>query len=878
MVREKTKGMSMVLWKSGTTRRVALIAAVATLLALVIPLAGPAAAHTDGEHDLQVTDEVSSNPTGTAHTLTATLSTPALTDGEEIDFEIESGPAVRAVCAPQPDDSCTGGTTSNDGNTPATPDMTCQIPQGESSCSVVFTADLAGTNQIRAWVDDDKNNASTDFDAVEGRNAGSSDCPGSDCTGSGAEAGDRTEVDDTDVVEKSWFGPLPANVVIDCSPEVASNPASGNGSSETYTCQLYDNKSTADTADDTTMSQSGVLIDAENLNGANDPDDSAAAGTPDFNDACTTGNTGSCTVTIAASESQGGDALLCFWIDSDTDSIFDPDGSDLDGGKCNESDELTGSGSASATTIGTTERDDQTDIVRKTWVSRGVATEIECSPESDQNLVGTSHTVTCVVTDAFGDDVSGASVDFSVFGRNTAAQNNSLTDNKGEVSFTYNDSNLPLTQEGQGDTIEGCIDADATPGCPTTGTDGGAGEDVVSKFWFTTLPEPVAVAIDNDLSDSGGACETGTARETTATNQVATSHDLCATVTNSSGQAIPGQEVTFTTSGPGGFWTDEDGDGAVDAGEFSQTSLTTTTDASGRAFATIASTATGTTTITATSGSASDTASKLWTTPAAGARNIDCTPDSATNPAGTSHIVTCTVTDRYGNPVGGVTVNGSESGPGRLDSSASPQTDSAGEVEFVVSSIEGETGEQSIVAEIGSPARSGGANNDPCEQPAGTTTAAEPGGAGTGQDGVSAGNCAETVTKTWGEGPPPDPTVERHPRSVKIKGFRHVPRPNKPRPGLRVKGWVRTDDGYDRCSSEVPVKLQVRRSGRWVTLKTTLSAATDPNGDGRYVWKLRVRHRHGKYRAVAPRLRFNDQDANEIHVCRRATDIRRYQH
>lgn len=868
----------MGLFTSGTIRRVAMIATVALAMALVTPLADPAEAHTDGEHDLQVTAEVSSNPTGTAHTLTATLATPALTDGEEIDFEVESGPAVRVGCTPQPDDSCTGGTSSNDGNTPTSPDLTCQIPQGQSSCSVTFTADVSGTNLIRAWVDDDKNNASTDFDAVEGRNAGPSDCPGRDCGGSGAEAGDRTEVDDTDVVEKSWFGPLPTNVVIDCSPEVATNPASGNGSSETYTCQLYDNKSTSATGDDTSVSQSGVRIDAENLNGANDPDDSAAAGTADFNDACITDGTGSCTVTMDSSESQGGDALLCFWVDSDADDVFDPDGSDLDGGKCNESDELTGSGSASATTIGTTERDDQTDIVRKTWVARGVATEIDCSPESDQNVIGSRHTVTCVVTDAFGDDVSGAAVDFSVFGRNTAAQNNSLTDNKGEVTFTYNDSNLPLTQEGQADTIEGCIDADATPGCPSPGTDGGAGEDVVSKFWFTTLPESAAVAIDNDLDDSGGACESGGTRESTATNQVATSHNLCATVTNSAGQTIPGQEVTFTTSGPGGFWSDADGDGKVDAGEFSESTFTTTTDASGRAFAVIASTATGTTTITATSGSASDTASKLWTTPAAGARNIDCDPDTATNPSGTSHIVTCTVTDRYGNPVPGVMVNGSESGPGRLDSSASAQTDSSGQVEFVVSSIGGETGEQQISAAIGSPARSGGGtDDDPCEQPAGTTTASEPGGAGTAQSDVSAGNCSETVTKTW-EDAPPEPTVVRHSRDVRIKGFRHIPRPNKPRPALRVKGWVRTNDGYDRCSSEVPVKLQIRRSGRWVTLKSTVTAATDPNNDGRYVWKMRVRHRHGKYRAVAPRLRFNDQDVNEVHICRRAVDVRRYRH
>ena len=713
------------------------------IFALVLPLGSIAVAHVDGQHVLQVTPEVATNPTGDAHTLTATLEAPAPAGGEEIDFEVESGPSFRAGCTVTAAGTCTGGTTGDTTNTPTTPDLTCTIPQGQTTCQVVFTSDASGTQQIRAWVDDDKNNASTDFDVTEGRNAGSQDCPGSDCTGSGAEPGDRTEPDDTDVVSKTWFGAVAPTTVLDCSPEVASNPASGDGSTETYTCQLWDSKGTASTTDDTTLASAGTRVDGENLAGANDPDDSSAAGTVDFNDACMTGTNGACTINIVPNEAQAGDALICFWADADSDNVFAPAGDQNDGGGCDEADELTNSGTASATTIGTAERDDRTDVVRKTWVARGVAAEIDCTPESDQNIRGTTHTVTCTVVDAFGNPVAGAAADFDVTGRNAAAQNNSTTNQNGVVSFSYADSNAPLTFEGQADTIRGCIDPDATAGCATvTNTDL---YDTLRKYWFSS--EPTAGLVVLDMSNAGGGddCEnTDAAAESAATNPVSTTagHLMCVTVLNAQGTPIPGETVTFTITGAGNFFADRDRDGTRDAGEddLAGTTFTATTDANGDARASIISTQTGTTQVTATADSRTDTGTKTWTVAATEGRNIDCTPNTATNATGTSHVISCLVTDRFGNPVPGVTISATESGPGRLNTPTSVQTDASGVAEFVTSTVVGESGTQTITGTITAP-RANGTGNDACERAAGDPT------------GTTAGNCADTVTKVWQDAP-----------------------------------------------------------------------------------------------------------------------------
>jgi hypothetical protein len=156
----------------------------------------------------------------------------------------------------------------------------------------------------------------------------------------------------------------------------------------------------------------------------------------------------------------------------------------------------------------------------------------------------------------------------------------------------------------------------------------------------------------------------------TATNPVSTSHTVTVTVTQS-GSPVSGVAVTFTvTSGPN--------TGATGMG---------TTDTNGHASFTYTSNGmTGTDTIEA-SGSVNNTmfsctAMKTWVMAV-----VACTltPATATNPAGTSHTVTATVTQN-GNPASGVMVSFTVTAGPNAGATGSGTTDSNGQAMFTYTS------------------------------------------------------------------------------------------------------------------------------------------------------------------------------------------------
>ncbi len=421
-----------------SSRSVAFISALAILFALIVPLAGSAMASPDNSFDLQVTPETATNATAATHVLTATID-PVCNEaaGCEVDFEVESGPAVSVTA----DDGANPRTSDAD-NSPLTPDMTCTVADTAATCTVDFTSTTAGTNVIRSWVDDDKDNTSFDADATEGRDEA-------------VTPGSRTEIDDTDVVSKTWFSALPANSKLDCTPETATNPNTGAGSTETYTCNAWVDADNDGVKDAGETALAGQTIDGENLNGANDPDNDAtggAASTADYNNGGTTDANGTATINVAASETQAGTANICFWIDADADNIFHAAGASVeDGNDC----DTEANGEAETVT-------DPTDRVQKTWLQVGAAAELTLTPESDQNLKGEQHTVTATVTDAFGSPVAGQFVDFDISGRNDGADPDAdqcLTDANGQVDFTYTDVNTG-TPNGAEDEIFAYVDND----------------------------------------------------------------------------------------------------------------------------------------------------------------------------------------------------------------------------------------------------------------------------------------------------------------------------------------------------------------------------------------------------------------------------------
>jgi Ca2+-binding RTX toxin-like protein len=229
---------------------------------------------------LNCSPETNVNPTGTAHSIncTATQATGLPVPGVNIQAEATGVNDPDAV----------------DGYSPTSPDFGCETDE-EGTCQFTHgpTGTVSvGTTTYRVWIDIDDNSATTEADPDEGRNESTT-------------PGGRPEVDDTDVLEKTW-----AASRLDCEPESETKPA---GTPHTITCTARDSSNNLIT---------GVEIDVE-ATGVNDPDgsNSNSQGSPDFT--CITGSNGSCVVTHGpgtggrGTTTTAGRTTYRAWIDGD---------------------------------------------------------------------------------------------------------------------------------------------------------------------------------------------------------------------------------------------------------------------------------------------------------------------------------------------------------------------------------------------------------------------------------------------------------------------------------------------------------------------------------------------------------------------------------
>ncbi|MGH9021679.1 MAG: hypothetical protein ACRDV9_01020, partial [Acidimicrobiia bacterium] len=382
--------------------------AVLTVLALVAVLA-PSPPANAADEALEVSPEVSTLPSGAAAELEASI-TPPVSD-VKINFEVESGPA------------------DPDGPTPGTPDATCVTSTG--TCAIDISTRLTGTSRVRSWV------ASEAPDDSEGRLSGKpllavfyDDCQtevgaaatacgkGTAEPGSGAEGGPSglgTTGDGTDVVEITWGG------LLDCDD---SNPRDGEdtefnlpGQAENYSCRLLD-------AGGAQVSAPGATIDAEVVDGVNDPGgDGASAGQADFDNACTIGADGGCPpFTLPAAGGVVGRATVCFWVDSDADNAFDA-GQLGDGGDCVGQELPDGP-----------EGNNQIDVVAIDWSPPSAALGgVDAQPDLITQGPGGGFRLAARVYDQFGQPVPGpTTVHFELFAgspfdRNQAGQDDGNT-------------------------------------------------------------------------------------------------------------------------------------------------------------------------------------------------------------------------------------------------------------------------------------------------------------------------------------------------------------------------------------------------------------------------------------------------------------------
>ena len=855
--------------------------------ALVVPLASTALATHVANSTLEITEEVDSNPTGATHTLTAvmytdvtqTVSAQANPLGVNIDFEVESGPAVRAGCTDVAG-ICGGGTLTDADNSPLSPDLTCTIPQNASSCQVVFTSDTQGANVVRAWVDEDRSNTTVEADTTEGRYSGGPDSdptnanPG-EATPAGAEAtdcrtpadwaeckptsgsttpvgGGTTEPDTTDVVAKAWTQSVAA-ACLDAEPETKTNPS---GSDHVITAKATSSAATitdlngtfectgsalANTTVNITVNDDDPNIFIKAVNGTSTG--GPIGGGPNGPVNGTTDANGQVTATIAC---VSGAAANCTGANTVTLAVQGA---------------IAGSSS---------------DQVTKTWAPGGTAFNLDATPETATNEVGQTHTITCSSTDQFGNGVAGTNCDAQVSAgpnsNNDIGTDANTTDGyvgqcttgaAGTCTISYTSAELGT------DTIEVFNDANGNDLQTATTEDDYTADpntaDKISKTWVAVGGGTADV--DIDMSNTAGnlaECDdiaNGTDDvndDSTATNPVATAHEVCAERFGPTGVAQAGL-VTFTiVSGPGEFFNDADGDGTRDTGELSLGATFVAEEGTCNTGATLTtfncvsvySTATGNTVVQASANGQTAQGTKTWTNVPADARNIKLTVPAEAQPDDVAQA-SALVKDVFGNPVPGVAVTFGETGPAIITSANAATTDANGVAEVLyTSAVEGTS---TVTASLPT---TGGV--DECEKLAGNPV------------GATAGNCTDSGVTEWTAPPlPPEPTVTNHARSNHLNRFKHI-NFGGGRRSLKVSGTLSTD-GFDACSANQKIKVQIRASGEWITRK---SDTTNANGK----FKVLLRDIAKKYRAVAKKSFIVDGDGNIDNCLRAVSNVRRHRH
>jgi hypothetical protein len=786
-------------------RSSALLVALLTLTALIVPVAGPALANHPSNTCLDVEPDDDENPVGSNHVMVAKLrsTAPSTTTGPVATCEgtgqgTPSGDATNSgASGVNIDFEITGVNDPDASDSPATPDRTCTIFPGTASCSVEYQGFVVGDDTIRAWIDHDGRDASqggqTEADLLEGQN--STAFPGSGCPGLGPQGQSTApEPDCTDVVAKEWAPGAPA--AVDCDDqngpdtERETNPSlAGGNSNETYTCTVTDQDGNVVASDSDSDRNLSVFGEVENP--VNDPDgppqnqraEGASYDSPDYR--CMTDDTstsqdgeddGTCTIVVGQVDGEVGTAEICFWIEEQTagsgDFLFaSGENPDEGGNAAHCGGESTGEAQQQN---GSDVGNDAADQTEKTWEGRRAAS-VDAEPESDTNQPGENHTITAFVYDQFGGQFSGSNTVHFEFFQGSAADGDGNTPASPDRSCTTQNSNqcsITYTSTRQGTDLvcvflgsapamsgdnnsgtcdgEGLTDADDDPAGadPPEGTDD---QDVVQKRWGT-----VGSATRLDCDPETDTNPTGTQHTVTCTardaqNNVVGSANIDAEATGANdpdGADSPSAPDFTCNTNAGGQCSFIHGTGTTQGGTGSTSQTGTTTyrawiDSDNVNTTVEADRSEGQAETTQGQGGTeaepdnTDVVTKTWTQGAGPGRRIDCEPETATNPAGTNHVVTCTVTDARNAVVPGESVTFTETGPGTI-SPTTATTDANGRASTTATSSE--LGTQTITGTITNDTT----GNEPNEVDECDRLANDP-------QGATAGECSDSVTKTWTE-------------------------------------------------------------------------------------------------------------------------------
>jgi hypothetical protein len=251
--------------------------------------------------------------------------------------------------------------------------------------------------------------------------------------------------------------------------------------------------------------ETGATYDPAGIDPASTPT------TPDLG--CRMGrNDTSCTVEYRRTATAGTDSITGFFADAGIDQTTDP-----------------------------------RDTVTKTWQAPA-PTRLNCEPETDSNPTGTSHIVTCTVTDNAGAAVAGAQVDVEINGNNDPDNADSpaspdrtcTTAANGTCTFSLAGNDAGTT------TFRAFIDADQNDA--TGGPDATEGQAEATAAGATAEPDATDVVTKTWTATATNATRLDCNPETDS-NPTGSAHVVTCTATDNNGRAVGGAQIDVESSG-----------------------------------------------------------------------------------------------------------------------------------------------------------------------------------------------------------------------------------------------------------------------------------------------------------------------------------------
>jgi hypothetical protein len=274
---------------------------------------------------------------------------------------------------------------------------------------------------------------------------------------------------------------------------------------------------------------------------------------------------------------------------------------------------------------------------------------------SYKSAAGSTQTLTVKATDSFGSGLANVSLTPAISGRNsTLVLSTIVTGSTGLATFTYTDASTSTTSLVDSITFT----SGSTVSTAFTVSYTSAANLGVSTILLTT-PSTSATTGATTVPTVYSAIKAGDGVEAGAVSVVAL-------VKDASGTPVLGVPVTFSVAGT--------------TAAILSTKVTVYSGSDGKATSSLYAWASGTYTVTATSGTVSDTADSSWNQ----ADPLFSRTVSATTKG--DGIVVATVKDRLGNPVKGVELTATRVGTGSFGGASSIKgtTDADGTVEFIL--------------------------------------------------------------------------------------------------------------------------------------------------------------------------------------------------